>query len=56
MAALEVSGRRQGESLGQPGIWSRAGDVTPSAVSKRICWSGRGRSPLHTKDAVAVSG
>ena len=24
-------------------------EVTPSAVSKRICWSGRGRSPLHTR-------
>src|SRR5262249_35241656 len=30
--------------------------VTPSAVSKRICWKGRGRSPLQTRAAVAVSG
>jgi len=32
------------------------GGVTPSAVSNRICWSGRGRSPFHTRAAVAVSG
>jgi hypothetical protein len=27
-----------------------------SAVSKRICWRVRGRSPLHTRAAVAASG
>ena len=32
------------------------GEVMPSAVSNRICWSARGRSPLHTRAAVAVSG
>src|SRR5260370_13224522 len=32
------------------------GGVTPSAVSKRICCSGRGRSPCQTRAAVAVSG
>src|SRR5215470_14440886 len=32
------------------------GGVTPSAVSNRICWSGRGRSPFHTRAAVTVSG
>src|SRR5215831_13151425 len=32
------------------------GGVTPSAVSKRICCSGRGRAPCHTRAAVAVSG
>jgi hypothetical protein len=26
----------------------------PSAASKRICWSGRGRSPFHATAAVAV--
>jgi hypothetical protein len=33
-----------------------ADGVMPSAASKRICWSGRGRSPFHTTAAVAVSG
>jgi anti-anti-sigma factor len=32
------------------------GAEMPSAVSNRICWSGRGRSPLHTTAAVAASG
>src|SRR5690242_20549445 len=32
------------------------GGVTPSAVSKSISWSGRGRSPFHTRAAVPVSG
>jgi hypothetical protein len=30
--------------------------VMLSAVSKRTCWSWRGRSTLHTRAAVAVSG
>jgi len=33
-----------------------AGSVRLSAVSKSICCSGRGRSPLHTRAADAVSG
>ena len=33
-----------------------AGRARPSAVLKRICWSGRGRSPFQTRAAVAVSG
>src|SRR6266550_2664363 len=33
-----------------------SGGVTLSAVSNKICWSGRGRSPFHTRAAVAVSG
>jgi hypothetical protein len=32
------------------------GSVRLSAVSKSSCCSGRGRSPLHTRAAVAVSG
>src|SRR5262249_57055828 len=32
------------------------GEVMRSAVSNRICWSGRGRAPVHTRAAVAVSG
>jgi DNA-binding CsgD family transcriptional regulator len=26
-----------------------------SAASKRVCWSGRGRSPLHTRAAVDLT-
>jgi hypothetical protein len=37
-------------------VWAGADGVMPSAASKRICWSGRGRSPFHTMAAVAVSG
>ena len=33
-----------------------SGGAMPSTASKRICWSGRGRSPFHTRAAVAVSG
>jgi len=33
-----------------------AGRVRPSAVSNRICCSGRGRSPFQIRAAVAVSG
>ena len=38
------------------GVQSNAGGVMPSAASNRICWRGRGRSLLHTRTAVAVSG
>ena len=37
-------------------IRAEADGVMLSAASKMICWSGRGRSPLHTMAAVAVSG
>src|SRR5215471_19629998 len=41
------------------GVVARRGaraEVRPSAVSNRICWSGRGRSPFQIRAAVAVSG
>jgi len=40
-----------------PRLLKAAGQqVMPSAVSKRACWSWRGRSPLQTRAATAVSG
>ena len=37
-------------------VLAGADGVMLSAASKRICWSGRGRSPFQTTAAVAVSG
>ncbi len=46
-------GGGEGGQLGGP--WG-AGAVRLSAVSKSICFSGRGRPPFHTRAAEAVSG
>ena len=40
-------------SAGNPAAGQR---VMPSAASKSTCCRGRGRSPLHTRPAVAASG
>ena len=51
-----MSGTAGTDPVSQPLLKAAGQQVMPSAVSKRACWSWRGRSPLQTRAATAVSG